>query len=384
MSTFAALAMRVTSIMNRLRFWVRRTELDKELVEEMRYHEELLVRDGLAKGLSPSEARMAARRRFGNATYFREGCRESWGFRWLDEAGQDLRFGWRSIGRNRVLSGALVLTLALAIGANTAIFSLINLVLLRPLPVEDPTRFVQVTRIQEDGRPSASFPPVLIERLGQGARTISGLAAFDHTRLNIVIDGQAEPALGRLVSGNFFTVAGVSAGAGRLIGPDDDVPSASPVAVISHGFWSRRFGRSPSAIGQVVDLNGAPMTVIGVLPPDFTLSPGLGPEDVWAPLALHAQLGLNDHTEVLSYARIGPGATRETASAELTAVYRGLVDDSLTRTRSRISGAAPETSGAGTAGKSGKFARSASTGASLIELSARDPERIYCRRSRSS
>jgi predicted permease len=325
---------------------MHRRGLERELAEEMRYHEELLVSDALAEGLTPAEARVAARRRFGNTMYFREASRDSWSFRWLEEAGQDVRFALRSVGRNRVVSLAVVVTLALAIGANTTIFSLINAIVLRPLPVDESERFVQVTRITESGQESASFPLALIELLGRGRRTVSSVAFFDNTRLNIGMDGQAEPAMGKLVSGNFFALTGVRASLGRLIGPEDDVAGVAPVAVISHGFWSRRFGRNPSAIGQVIDLNGAPMTVIGVLPPEFTLSAGVAPDEVWAPLALHPQLGLKDHKEVLAYARIAANATRESAELELTAAYRAVVEDSLNRAGSAGSSAIDARSGA--------------------------------------
>ena len=231
---------------------------------------------------------------------------------------RDLRLAARSWRRSPALAAAAVLTLALALGANTALFSLVNAVLLRPLPgIGHADRLVNVHRNAADGTTFLGLSHPDYRDLRERTRALDGLAAFNGRGASVG-DGQAAPELVgiQLVSGNYFDVLGVRAAQGRLLTDTDDaVPGASPVAVISHAYWQRRLAGDPAVVGRTIRLNGFPFTVVGVGPPGF-LGHFIGfPFDVWVPLAMTAQaapgedLGArgNDWLELVG--RLAPGRT---------------------------------------------------------------------------
>jgi len=293
-----------SEIWRRLLCFLRRDRLDRELEEEMRFHLEMKVRENLDAGMTPREARNTARREFGNMTLLREVSREMWGFRSLDTLAQDVRYGLRQLGRQPVFTAVAVLSLALGIGANTAIFSLIDAVLLKTLPVKNPDQLVLFNwvsgpeipmemlsgsmSITDESASSTSFSYATFEQFRQNGEALSHLFAFaEIDRLNVGIDGQAELASGQVVSGNYYEALGVATVAGRAItGSDDRVAEADPVAVISYGYWQRRFGGDREAVGKTIYLNGSPFTIIGVAPPGFygTLDVGASP-DITVPVA---------------------------------------------------------------------------------------------------
>ena len=182
--------------------------------------------------------------------------------RWLDELGGDTSYGLRILRNRPGFTMAVVLSLALGIGANTAIFSLIDAVMWRTLPVERPEELWAVG----DGYRFQEY-----RALAEDDAVLAGLAAYAGAPFNVSIDGSLEPtAEGQLVSGDSFSLLGVTPIAGRVIGPDDDrVPNGHPVAMLSDGYWTRRFGRDPSTIGRVISISGTAFTVIGVTPPEF-------------------------------------------------------------------------------------------------------------------
>jgi hypothetical protein len=194
--------------------------------------------------------------------------------RWEDEMFQDLRFGVRILLKHKGFTLVAVLSLALGIGANTAIFSLMDAVLLKMLPVERPE---QLYFIQNVGprRLGGSAPPYpCFERFRDQNQSFTGLAAFTRRDLRIRIDGQREEVMGQFVSGNYFSLLGVSPVLGRALSPADDTAPqrGGPdglVAVISHNYWTSRFGRSPEVIGKVVQVGNDPVTIVGVTPPEF-------------------------------------------------------------------------------------------------------------------
>jgi hypothetical protein len=245
--------------------WFRKRR-DPRLRDELRYHRDRLIEDYITAGMDRSEAERRAFLEFGNVVQIEEAVRDVRG-RLLDDLTKDLRYAARTLRRNPVFSTVAVLSLALGIGANAAIFSLINAVMLRTLPVKDPHRLVQITRIAPEGHPaSVSYP--LFEYFRDNVTSISGAFAQSTSAQSIVIDGEEEFVMANLVSGAHFIVLGIEPAAGRLLGPGDDVPSpSSPAAVISDRYWQRRFGRSPSAIGKTFTIGEHAFAIVGARPP---------------------------------------------------------------------------------------------------------------------
>jgi predicted permease len=243
---------------------------------------------------------------------------------------QDLRYGARLLMKNPGLTSIAVLTLALGIGANTAMFSLIDAVLLKALPVRQPEELVLLSG-------GYSYPGLRIMR--EYDQVSTGLAAFTDVRLGVSIGGQVEPTvLGHLVSGSYFSVLGVHPILGRLLGDDDDrAPGAHPVAAISHGYWQRRFGGDPAIIGKTISLAGMPFTIIGVTPPDFFgVEVGSSP-DVFAPVMMGPQfmdappgsasiLEADNYRIFNVFGRLKPGVTKMQAVAGLEVPFRQIRD----------------------------------------------------------
>src|SRR5262249_15036436 len=202
---------------------------------------------------------------------------------------QDLRYGARMLLKNPGLTSIAALTLALGIGANTAMFSLIDAVLLKSLPVRQPDELVLL---------SGEYSHHGLRVMREYDRVSTGLAAFTDVRLGVSIAGQGEPTvLGHLVSGNYFSVLGVHPTVGRLLGADDDrAPGAHPVAVISHGYWSRRFGADPDIVGKTISLAGMPFTIIGVTPPGFFSAEVVKSPEIYAPLLIAPPFSHSPHS----------------------------------------------------------------------------------------
>jgi predicted permease len=300
------------------------------MTEEMAFHEEMLVRDARSAGLGAEDARSVARRRFGNTSLLQEQSRDLWTLGVLDTVQRDMRFALRTARRSPALTVALVLTLALGLGPSITVFSLVDAIILRALPVDRPDRLVLVNRISPTGATNDQFPLDEVEYIRTHAHALDGLIAFDYTRLNVVIDRSAEPLEARLVSGNIFALLGVRT-LGRPLTPDDDQPGRPPVAVISCAYWQRRFGASQSALNRTLVVNGRGATIVGIMPCSFPgLSPGELPEDLWLPMALHSNLALNDHTTVGILGRLAPGRDPASAAAELTALHRTYARDLAT------------------------------------------------------
>jgi predicted permease len=322
-----------SKLKTRLRALLRRSEMERELNEELRYHIEQQTEQNIRLGMNPVEARQAALKSFGGVEQAKERSRDARGMRWIEDLWQDLRYGVRMLRKNPGFTLIVALTLALGIGANTAIFSLIDAVLLKSLPVRQPEELVLLSR-------RFSYPGLRILR--EYDQVTTGLVAFTPVRLGVSIAGQAEPAaLGHLVSGNYFSVLGVHPILGRLLGDDDDrAPGAHPVAVISHGYWRLRFGADPAIIGKTISLAGMPFTIIGVTPPEFFgVEVGSSP-DIFAPVMMSPQLmpaggpiaeegPLLEHMgyEIFQvFGRLKPGITETQAVAGLEAPFSQIRD----------------------------------------------------------
>src|SRR6266516_754149 len=231
---------------------------------------------------------------------------------------QDIRFALRMLAKNWSVTAFIVVVLALSIGANTAIFSVVNAALLRPLPYADPDRLV---RLSEDSpnvpQMSISYPNFLDWR--EQNKVFSGIAAMQFRSLNLTGKDEPERLAGRAVSAELFDVLGVKPALGRSFAPEEDRQGANPVAIISNGLWQRRFGSDPTIINQQITLSGTSYTVIGVLPASYAYGT---PTDVFVPIGLRADemKARGEHPGIYAVARLKPGVTVETARAELIAM----------------------------------------------------------------
>src|SRR5712671_153763 len=285
----------------------RRKRMLEELDQDIREHIGRETQDNVERGMSAEEARYAAMRKFGNVTRVKEETREVWSFVWVEQLWQDVRYGLRMLAKSPGFAAVAILTLALGIGANTAIFSLIDAVLLRSLPVENPSQLVLLKwgarnspnfhgymssgDCPMDLRPGAanpsgcSFSEPMFREIAQ-ANVFSATAAFANSgRLNLTGNGPATVINGQLVSGDFFRTMGLKATAGRLFDAADDTPSAAPVAVLNCGYWQSAFGGSRDVVGHTIELNSVPFTIIGIAEQRFTgITPG-SDYDVWLPLS---------------------------------------------------------------------------------------------------
>jgi predicted permease len=318
-------------------------KLETDLDAELRGHLEALTQENMRRGMSPEEARYAARREFGGVEQTKESYRERRGLPVLETTVGDLRYALRTLRKNPGFAAVAVLILALGIGANTAIFSLFDAVLLQSLPVREPARLVFFTHVTGEGTSSGDGPPTgqwmlysyeSYEYLKKQPLPFESLAAVRSGEDTVSVrladaDAQAQLQTAHLVSGNYFEAMGVSAMLGRTLEPSDDMPSATPVAVVSYGYWKQRLGASRDAVGKVAIVNGLPITIVGVAPAEFFGERVRRPVDYWVPLNFQPQIELqpslltqNDTYFLTLIGRLKPGATREQAQAASTMALR--------------------------------------------------------------
>jgi predicted permease len=332
-------------------FWRKRKPSD--FAAEIKAHLELETQQLQEQGWSEEEARVAARRRFGNVTQAEERFYESGRWLWWDHLLQDLRFGLRMLRKNPGFTAIAILTLALGIGANTAIFSLIDAVMLRPLPVRDPQRLVilkwsarqwpklngmsgwsgcpiKATGLKEPAPVGCSFSYPMFEQVRAENNIFAAVFAIvPSPEFGVSINGVAGFANGEFVSGDYFPALGLRASVGRLLGQPDDGTSASPVVVLSYGYWKRQFGGAPSVIGKSIAINNVPFVVAGVGPPGFLgLDPGIV-DDMWLPLSARGRVSpfVPKTTDASSWwlmigARLKPGVKPTQAQAATEVVFR--------------------------------------------------------------
>jgi putative ABC transport system permease protein len=311
----------------RLKALVKRRELDRDLEDEIAFHlamrEEKLAAGNSGSPLRSEDAHYSARRRFGNTTSLKEVTREMWTFASLETLWQDIRYSLRMLRKSPGFTAAAILTLALGIGANTAIFSVVNAVLLRPLPFREPDRLVSVL----ENKPTQNLEwlyvtPLNFSEWQRRANSFEDLAATNGFGCSFRLAGQDEPHLldGSCASSNFISMLGVQPMLGRLWTPAEDLPGAAHVAVLSYNVWKSQFGGDPGAIGKSVwDAgNRQPYTIIGVLPPDFQFAS----EDisVWAPLGLDLSARPARFHNLLVFARLKPGVSRQQAQASMDGI----------------------------------------------------------------
>jgi len=331
--------------------WWRRKESDHDLERELRSYLELETDEQQEAGLPPDQARHAAQRAFGNTTLVQEKIREMSRWMLLDRLRQDLRYAFRTLGRNRGFTAVAILTLALGIGANTAIFSLLNAVELRRLPVRDPQQLVMLQwtankkadwsggsssyggcDARKLGAVSAgcSFSYPLFDYFRSHSKLFSGLAAVaGPAGLNARIRGEIVHASAQFVSGDFFSVVGVQTQLGRTIDAKDDLGGSEPVAVLSSRYWEKYFGSDPRVLGATISLEGAPFTVVGVAAKEFFGLQPTGLPDLWISVHSGSRLGYGWWQSLAArdawlyvIGRVTAGARLDQVEAELGVLLR--------------------------------------------------------------
>src|SRR5262245_17144132 len=291
---------------------------DQEFDDEVETHLRLLAERYIRQGMSKAEAEWAARRQFGNVTLLKEANREMRGIRLIDTFVQDLRYGLTMLRRNPGFTIVAVFTLALGIGANTAIFSVVNAVLLRSLPYRDPDRLVMVRHYSMHGVGDFVSGLDFLEWRDQ-AKAFEQIAAYRADTVDLTGRSAPERLSAGLVSANLFRALGIAPALGRAFTLEEDTAGAAPVVILSDGLWRRRFGGDPQVIGQALILGGQSRTVVGIMPHGFR-SPG--EYHLWLPLAFNVTHGSNiSRVSIVSViARLKPGVTPEAARADLSVI----------------------------------------------------------------
>ncbi len=320
MNLFRAVWRRMISLL-------RSGRLDRDMDDELRFHLERHIEDNIKKGMAAQEARLAALRAFGGVEQVKEQCRDARGIRFVEDLWQDLRYGLRMLRKSPGFTTAAVLSVALGIGANTAIFSVTDALMLRMLPVEKPEELLVLKKVSPGGGDDP-FSYLAFTQFRDTASAFKGmLAATTTQRVQIALGGENETVYRKSVSGNYFALLGVPAAAGRTFGPDEDrLPAGQPVAIISHGYWQRRFGRDPGVIGRTFTFKGTVFTIVGVAAAEFFGETVGEAPDVWTPVTVQPMAPSwlwNGHgvTWLRIVARRNPEITLAQARANLEPIF---------------------------------------------------------------
>ena len=314
----------------------RREPFDHAMDEEFQSHLEMLADRFVSQGMTKREALVAAKRQFGGVTHIQEELRERSSLPFLESLWADARYALRQMRKSPAFAATAVLTLALGIGANTAIFSLIDAVMLRFLPVEKPQELVLVQRQYAGRQPSNSFTNPIWEALRDQQDIFSGVLAWDFTRFDLAKGGAVQYVNGVFASGNYFATLGVRPAAGRLISAADDQRGCAALAVLSYGFWQSHFGGAESVLGSTLTLNGQPFQVIGVSAPGFYGVDVGSKFDVAIPVCSAASFdGKQSRLDQRSYwwlsvvGRLKPGITAEQSKARLAVLSPSVMKAAL-------------------------------------------------------
>src|SRR5437867_2326602 len=252
----------------RLRALRHGEEVHGEIAEEWQFHIDLRTEENIRRGMTPEEARQSAEQHFGNSRHIKDVSWDVRGGGLVETLWQDMRYGLRMLRRFPGYTVVAVLTLALGIGANTAIFSIVNAVLLRPLPYMQPNQLVDLNlKAEQSDQAFVPYPTFLYWQ--RESHTLSAMGAWTHDTFNLTGTGMATRLGGRRVSANFFSLFGVRPILRRNFNPEDDRLGAAAVVLVNDGFWRDRLGASPSAIGKTLTLDGGHYTIIGVIPSTF-------------------------------------------------------------------------------------------------------------------
>jgi putative ABC transport system permease protein len=327
----------------RLRSLFRGAQANQELDDELRDHLELATAEYVARGMTQEEAHRRARIDLDGIEQTKEECRDARRVNWIEDFVQDLHYGVRMLRKSPGFAAVAVLTLALGIGANTAIFSLTDLILLRELPVSHPEQLVILRSPGPNhghtwgdvDQGAQSFSYLMYKDLRERATVFSGLLACREATVNVSGHGETQAAHADLVSGNFFQTLEVQPALGRLFTPSDETaPGANPAAVLSYGYWSRQFGADPSILNKPLTVNGVPVTVVGVARKGFYgVQVGSTP-DIFISVTMKAQMApnmlqtLEDRTDhwLPVMGRLKPGMPLARAQATLQPIYQPILE----------------------------------------------------------
>ena len=324
----------------RLRALFRKEELNTQISNELAFHLDKQIEQNLAAGMSVEEARYAALRKFGGVEQVKEECRDTWGMRFIDALLQDLRYGARMLRKNPGFTAVAVLTLAVGIGANTAIFSMVNSVLLRPLAYREAQQLYLVREIIPEL--SQTYPTIPANlpnfRVWQrDCHSFAGVAIVEPWSTTLTGYGEAEQISGGRASANLFDVLGIVPELGRTFLPQEDTPGKDHVVMITDSFWHDRFNGDPTIVGRSITLDGEPFQVVGILPASFRFPKGaqLGAltefpprTDYFKPLGLDPkQFDTLGQFNYAAIARLKPGTSAQQALAELNVIQARIAKD---------------------------------------------------------
>ena len=324
--------MRLRELASRIRGVVSKSRLDRDLDEELGVHLEMLVEESVRRGMNLKEARDAARRSFGGIEQTKEAYRDQRGLAIIDSLARDLRYGLRMLRRQSGFTVVAVLTLALGIGANTAIFSVLNAVLLHSFPYKDPDKLVLLAEKRREMSMLALSFPDFVDWRSQN-RVLESAGAVRRWNPNLTGDGEPERLQAAMVTAEIFPTLGMPPRLGRVFVDEEDRPGAERVVVLSYNFWQHRYQSDESVVGKVLTLDQQPYTIIGVMPPRFEFWTA----DVWAPMGLIAsEINRRDlHPGIYGIGRLNPGLTIADARADLSAIA-GRLEEAYPPTNSQI------------------------------------------------
>lgn len=308
--------------------WRRKKQREEDLREEMAAHLAFEIEARIADGMAAGEARAAARRRFGNSTAIAERARDVWVIAWLEALVRDVRYALRSMRRRPAFTAVAVLSLAIALGANTAVFAFVNAVVLKTLPVAGADRLVVLRQNNEQFHmENCCFGFRFFQEIRRQDTGLEDILAITSARPDLTDRRETERLRAELVSGNYFRMLGIQPAAGRLLtDADDAVEGASPVCVISYKLWQERFGGDPGVVGRQIMLSGAPFQIVGVTERGFTGASLHQPRDLEVPSSMIASF-YGDKRDVLSYQLLGrlkPGVSLAEAQARLNSAGRAV------------------------------------------------------------
>ena len=308
--------------------WTRffsRARWDEERERELQTYLEIEAEENIARGMTPKEARYAARRKLGNATQIREEIYRMNSLTFIESLWQDVHCGLRMLRKNAGFAIVAILTLALGIGANTAIFSVIHAVLLSPLPYNDPDRIVLVLESNPArGFPQFSVSPPNYMDWKKDSTSFEQIASIARGDFNYTGGAEPERISGARVASSFFAVMGATPAMGRTFLPEDDVMGKAGVVVLSYGLWTRRFGSDPQVVGKSLTLDGQSYRVVGVMQDGFQFPRGV---DLWLPSEFDADAlspGARGAHYLRVMARLKPGVSMDKAQSEMGAISKRL------------------------------------------------------------
>ncbi len=325
----------------RLKALFQKRRLDRDMADELAFHQAMLQRRLLQQGVPQADADAQTRRTFGDPNRWHERLRELWQFRILANLGRDLSFSIRVLRKSPGFTAVALLTLALGVGANTTVFSMINGLLLRPLPVPQSDRLAVLGIDMGRPRINYGFSEPLFRGLENRHEVFSQVFAFDHATMQVRGNSGTENASGQLVSGDFFNALQTPPLLGRTLTPIDDRKGGNPAGfgvVISESFWQRWFNRAPQVIGQKLEIDNTVFTVVGVMPKRFIGADPLQRPEIFAPLALEPVLdGAINMTDAGVHAwwltvvgRLQPGASLQQANAQVASASMAVVHEATT------------------------------------------------------